>query len=93
MTMNRLAATAFALAAGLLIAACSSAPAPAQKIVATVAPAGSPTPVSTSGTLPAFRVGPLTQVFSAPLPASSGQRAVLAGFRTAMLYWTRSGYA
>jgi hypothetical protein len=93
--MNRLAVTTLAGAAGMLLAACSSthAPAPARKIVATVAPAGSPTPVSRTGALPPFRVGPLTQVFATPLPVSRGQRAVLTGFRTALLYWTRSGYA
>ncbi len=41
---------------------------------------------------PPFRVGPLTQEFGTPVPAGPAQAAVVADFRTAMLYWTRSGY-
>jgi hypothetical protein len=75
-------------AAGLLLlaSACSSGGGHSQAKSA-IAPAGTKAaPVSP------FRVGPLTQEFGTPLPASPAQASVVADFRTAMLYWTRSGY-
>lgn len=71
----------------LLASACSSGGG-YSKATSSVAPAGTP---AAAGLAP-FRVGPLTQDFGTPVPASPAQASVVEDFRTAMLYWTRSGY-
>jgi hypothetical protein len=84
--MKRRLGAGAAGAAGLLLlaSACSSGGGHSEATSA-IAPARTPVPRP-------FRVGPLTQEFGTPRPASPAQAGVVADFRTAMLYWTRSGY-
>jgi hypothetical protein len=87
--MNRRLAAGAAGTAGLvLLASACGTSTGYSKATSSIAPAGT----SAAPELPPFRVGPLTQKFGTPLPASAARQAVLTDFRTAMLYWTKSGY-
>jgi len=92
--MSRLAAPLVLCVSGLLIlTACS--------LERSVTPGGnvtrsgtsaSPVPVANSST-ESVRLGPFTQVFSTPLPASPAQAKVVAGFRVAQILWEKSNIA
>jgi hypothetical protein len=82
---SRLGAGAAGAAGLLLLASACSSGGGHSEATSAIAPAGTPVPRP-------FRVGPLTQEFGTPRPASPAQAGVVADFRTAMLYWTRSGY-
>jgi hypothetical protein len=86
---------ALCIAALLMLSACGAG-GPAVLAGGATTPAAS----TTSGPAPeasvaaeSVRIGPFTQVFATPLPASPAQAKVIAGFRNAQVLWDRSDRA
>jgi hypothetical protein len=100
--LNRSRISASLVVSGVLVLSACGASKPSQATApSSTSPAARPTAASpaaaspTVGSSPAAstRIGPYTQIFATPLPASPAKAKVIQGFEMAEILWAKSEYA
>jgi hypothetical protein len=89
--MGRPGVTVVLCLSGLLVlAACSAGPSGSPAAQGTRAAASATAAPATASSAGSARIGPFTQEFSTPLPASPAQATVITDFREAQILWVKS---
>jgi hypothetical protein len=100
--MNRSCISASLVVSGVLVLSACGASKPSQATTpSSTSPAARPTAASPAAARPTVgssqaastRIGPYTQIFATPLPASPAKAKVSQGFEMAEILWAKSEYA